>query len=264
MKKYIAYSKIGIKQQLVYKGDLWLNVFGMIIAFVLWIFFWKGLYQGKEQIDGISISQMITYMAISYAILIPQLHSMRMRHPFNEKIRNGNIVFDILRPGNFIRKLFFERIGTVLIFFFFIVLPIYSFVVFLSTGYIPEAKVFLSFLVATIISILVGFFININFCLLMMKYVETSGVWVLFNSLTFFLGGMPFPIWIYPEKIQYVIQLLPLKFLYYVPTSIFNGIISQEDVLSELVTGFIWIVVLYITNIILWRVMFKKLIIQGG
>jgi ABC-2 type transport system permease protein len=264
MKKYIAYSKIGLKQQLVYKGDLWLNVFGMLIVFVLWIFFWKALYQGREEVDGVSMNQLIAYMAISYAVLIPQLHTMRIRYAFTEKVRSGDIVFDLIKPVHFVRRIFFERVGTMCLFFFLIVLPIYGGILVVSTGYLPNVKVIVSFFLAVIISLSMGFLMNVNFCLLMMKYTETSGTWVLFNALTFFLGGMPFPIWIYPESVQSIIKVLPFQFMYHVPTSIFNGVIPEEVIGMKLATGAIWVIVLVGVNIVLWRVMLRNLMVQGG
>jgi ABC-2 type transport system permease protein len=264
MKRYIAYSKIGLKQQLVYKGDLWLNVFGMLVVFVLWIFFWKALYQGREVVDSVSMNQMIAYMVISYAVLIPQLHNMRIRHAFTEKIRSGDIIFDLMKPVHFVWRIFFERIGTMCMFFFLIVLPIYGGILFISTGYLPNIKVILSFFAAVVISLAIGFLINVNFCLLMMKYVETSGTWVLLNALTFFLGGMPFPIWIYPESVQSIIEVLPFQFMYYVPTGIFNGVIPEEAIAMQLVTGAMWVVILTGINVVLWRVMLRNLMVQGG
>ncbi|GGE56999.1 ABC transporter permease [Priestia taiwanensis] len=264
MRKYIAYSKIGLKQQLVYKGDLWLNVFGMLIVFVLWIFFWKALYQGREEVDGISMKQIIAYMAISYAVLIPQLHTMRIRYAVTEKVRSGDIIFDLMKPVHFIWRIFFERIGTMCLFFFIIVLPIYGGIIVISTGYLPSGKVILSFFLSVFISLSIGFLINMNFCLLMMKYIEVNGMWWLLNAVVFFLGGMPFPIWIYPESIQSIIGILPFKFMYYVPTSIFNGVIPEGAIAMQLATGMVWVIILAGMNVVLWRVMLRNLMIQGG
>ncbi|PEP92452.1 hypothetical protein CN582_25265 [Bacillus wiedmannii] len=262
--RYLVFAKLGIKQQMAYKSDLWLNVLGMMIAFVLWIFFWKGIYQGEEKINGISINQMINYMAISYALLIPQLHNMRMRHSLNEKVRSGNIIFDLIRPGNFILKIFFERIGVMAIFFLFLVFPIYGVMTAVISDYQVDTYRFILFLLMSIVSIIIGFLININFCILMFRFVETSGTWVIFNALTFFFGGMPFPIWIYPEKVQVIISFLPFKYLYYVPTSIYNGTIVRERIFSEVYIGVAWILILFIVSIILWRKLLKKIILQGG
>lgn len=262
--KYLVFARLGIKQQMAYKSDLWLNVLGMMTAFLLWIFFWKGIYQGEASINGISIKQMINYMAISYALLIPQLHNMRMRHSLNEKMRSGNIIFDLIRPGNFILKTFFERIGVMTIFFIFPVFPIYGIMTSLISNYEIDMYRLILFLFMSLVSIIIGFLISINFCILMFRFIETSGTWVIFNSLTFFFGGMPFPIWIYPEKVQVIINLLPFKYLYYVPTSIYNGTLVQDQILAEVYTGLAWIIILFTISIILWRIIYKKLILQGG
>jgi ABC-type uncharacterized transport system permease subunit len=75
--------------------------------------------------------------------------------------------------------------------------------------------------------------------------------------LEFTIGGYGIPLVLYPDSLQNIFNLLPFKFLYYIPSLILSGV-ARPDLSHTLIQGAVWSVVLLFASVSLWRLGIRR------
>jgi ABC-2 type transport system permease protein len=264
MKKYIQFIKISFNNGLAYRVEYFVGTFRNLVILLVQLCVWRALLAaGSVTTDAgvITLREMTTYVVLSS--MIGTLLTVDVIWSMNDRIRNGQIAMDLVKPVNYQTYTFCSMLGQNMFSFLFQLLPILVIGVFSVGIDFPSIFNFLLFLVTLINAIVIMFQMNYALGLVAFWYMrgwQSTIVWIL-NRL---FSGRYIPLWFFPPILVTISYFLPLRLMYFVTISIYLGTMAPLDCLYAILQQFAWMVLLYGLTRLMWRAAIKKLVIQGG
>ncbi|HSL92307.1 MAG TPA: ABC-2 family transporter protein [Candidatus Limnocylindrales bacterium] len=255
MVKFWHVVRLVFLERMAYRTNLFLEVFGGILASVIVVVLWKAIFQGAgtNQVGGYSLPEMVTYLL--GAGLINSFILTTAEHPeASEAIQGGDLSGILIRPMNphlfwFARDLgnkgFYLLLGfagylAVLVLFRDLLLPP------------PGPGHLLLFLVSVGLAAVVQFFVFQVLGLLSFWMENTYGIRFTARVVMEVVAGAIIPLSFFPRILHDLFLLLPFPLMIYLPMRIYLGKISLEHVPFELLKGVLWIVILVLLYRQLW------------
>ena len=266
MKKYYKFIQIAFKDRLAYRFEYFLGIVGILFLFLAQLFLWRALL-GQSQLTStntgiVTLKEMTTYVFI--AMVIGIIIKNNIIENISNRIRNGLIAMDLIKPLNFKTFLFFDMIGRSLFNFVFQLLPVLVLgLIFLPIAY-PSLLNFILFCLSLVGAVVIVFLLS--FCLGLLAFWYTS-IWqvnILLWTLIALFSGRTIPLWFFPKILLNISNFLPFRLMYFAPTSIFLGKVDLGESMFLLIQQLIWILILFGLTKLIWHTAIKKLVIQGG
>ncbi|WP_454191590.1 ABC transporter permease [Paenibacillus sp. Marseille-Q7038] len=262
MKTYIMFGAKIFSNQLSYRSEVWLRLFGNFVAILILTEIWKAVL-GTGEINGIGVEQMITYSIIN--TLLGALLLNGISEKVDNSLKSGFIATELIKPISYPFYLLSEGLGNSFYQLIFTSIPS-LFIAWFFFGFLPPASAihFLGFLfalgLALAISFLLGYLISLLAFWLMNHFALN---WMMGGLITIFSGSF-LPLWFFPESWQTITKILPFLYLGYFPAAIYLGTITVHEIGSLLITGLAWIAGLTLLVCWLWNKAIKRLVVQGG
>lgn len=262
MQAYIKFLKKSFKKDFVYKFDCIIGVINTIIMILIYVAIWKAIYGSKTSIDGTSLQVVVTNFVL--ALAISQAFNLN-DFMVSEKIFDGTIIYDILRPVSFMGYLLSHNLGAILFKIITQVIPAIAVCSFIFEILPPSTIVLL---IIALASLVLGFFIMflISFMISCIAF-WFHNVWsiaTIKNVLISILAGVYIPLWYLPERIQEIIKYTPFDSIYYTPISIYLGRLTNDMILNMMLKQALWVGILYVISKTVYSSAIKKLVHQGG
>jgi ABC-2 type transport system permease protein len=259
--KYLEFFKIGFKKSKHIKNE----IFGSIINFVLVYFFifliWFSIAKKVGNINGYSLNSILVYyFFINFLSELYKIAGENLTWRFFFLIKSGEIKNFLLRPYNIFTYFVLESIG-------------YSFV-YLALVFLTFLVVFLFFksnlldflLLLLIIAFSLVFYVSFRILIALFAFwlenLDLLGVFI-FN-LILIASGRILPLDFYPAWLVKVLNVLPFKYMYYLPSAYFSGKISQVELINGLLIMFSWTFVIFALNLLIFKIGVKKIKAYGG
>lgn len=263
MSKYLEIIRIRFLMMLAYRTNYYTGIVIYTINIGAYYFLWKAIYGSQGSIQGVSVAQMTTYVAIAW--MARAFYFNNLDREIAEEIREGKVAIELIRPYNYLLTKVMQGLGEGIFRFFFFSIPgfvIVALIFQLKVSFNPTtlglfllASIF-SFAINTQLNILTGlmaFFLHDN-----MGFIQAKRVIIdLFSGLTI-------PITFFPIWAQDVMKYLPFQGISYIPSMIFAEGIKGESLLNALLFQIVWVIVLCIPIAIIWYKAKKQLVVQGG
>lgn len=261
MKLYLNFISNSIKKNIIYRFNVWTKLLGRLMYFFVQVSVWKALYTSEVTNNtDITIKSMLMYVTVSNVINV--VVEFNIIEFLNDKIRDGNISLDLIKPFRYITYIFCYGIGENIVNFFTQSIPI----VFCSTiflrGQINYEGSYLYFFISLAIAMVISFLFAYWMGLLAFFFTVTWPLNMLLKSIYKLLSGMWIPIWLFSDTLQNLNSFLPFQYIYYVPISILT--VKEFNVFNAMLVQIIWCGILCLLVYITWRIGRKKLVIQGG
>ncbi|MBP3450163.1 MAG: ABC-2 family transporter protein [Spirochaetaceae bacterium] len=259
---YFAYFRITIKQNTIFRTDYLLGILNNIIQIFISITIWKFLYESRNTINGIAFSIVITNFIISLGLSnIFSINDFIIQN----KINDGSLVNELLKPIDFKKILLVQTISKITFKFLSNFLPTFL-ITSLIFKILPPASI-INFIIY-IVSIMLGFLILWNISLI----IQLTAFWIvnvwsistIKNVLIKIFTGATIPLYFMPTPIIKLIQFTPFDTIYYIPFQIYLGSITFTEILFSIMKQIIWLSILHLITIFMWKKGCKKIIIQGG
>ncbi|WP_026564341.1 ABC transporter permease [Bacillus sp. UNC41MFS5] len=263
MDKYLEMIRIRFLMMLAYRTNYYTGILIYSINIGAYYFLWSAIYGNKEQIVGLSVTQMTTYVAVSW--MARAFYFNNLDREMALEIMEGKVAVELIRPYNYLgmkvmqglgegifRLFFFSAPGLIIVYFVF---PV-KFTWDLSVWGLFAISILLSFFINTELNLLTGittFFIYNNSGLIRAKRVVID-----------LFSGLLLPISFFPGWAQDVMKYLPFQGISYFPSMIVTKGFSQSQAIDAITQQFIWVILLFFPIQILWSLAKKQLIIQGG
>ena len=263
MSVYIAFFKQSFKERFTYKMNSYILLFSTLIKLLILVSVWSALLKNNIVVKGINLQNMISYVII--ATLIESLTGSNMGNRMAEKVNDGSIAVDFIRPVNFKFYLFAEDLGDNCFRLLFSALPACIFVA-IFFGFTPpdQAAMLLLFLVSLANGLILIYYINYVLGLLAFWLKNAAYVnWLLRGFFSLFAGGIV-PLWFYPDLLYRISKFLPFRLVMFDPVSIYLEKISYSDSLKVILSQIAWIFVLMILEKYVWKKAQAKITIHGG
>ncbi len=223
---------------------------------------WTAAYGDRTEVDGIAVGQLLVYLTLANL----QLRFLRpeMDEQIQERIRQGQIGFDLSRPVSYPGQLLAGALGEMvgLLPFLAIAFPVALIAGELSApasvgaGFGYAAGLLLAWIVAALLNLLIG--------LISFWTLEMNGFRMIYMLVGNFATGALVPLWFMPDLLRSFIQLLPFQAIAFVPVSIYIGEPATGAIWSALLLQAMWIGILIVVIRWIWGQAFKHTVIQGG
>ena len=263
MGKYIEMIRVRFLMMLAYRTNYYSGILIYSINIGAYYFLWNAIYGGKGEIEGLSVIQMTTYVAVAW--MARAFYFNNIDREIAQEIKEGKVAVEFIRPYHYLLMKTMQGLGEGIfrlsffsipgMFIVSLIFPI-EFSAALSTWLFFTIAIILSFIVNTQINLLTGvmtfFFFN-NDGLIRAKRVVID-----------LFSGLLLPISFYPGWAQQVMDFLPFQAISYIPSMIFTEGFTGFAVWEAILFQLVWAVILILPIQALWVIAKKRLIVQGG
>lgn len=261
---YLKFAMKSFQKQLAYKFEYFVGVFNGLLFIFIFTSLWRAIYSSSEAApaSGFSLNGIIAYAIFAMIIRI----SMSMEDMSTiSKVRTGAISMDLIKPMNYFAMLLAESLGQSMFHWFTRVFPILVICLFAFDVSMPiETSNYLLFGVAWVFGYSIMFMINFLFGLIAFWTVETFSFQLMkYGMFTLFAGGI-IPIDFFPAWAMPVVDMIPFKYVLYVPTALFIGHIGGDEAYALIALQLAWVAALGLASWLMWSVAQRKLVVQGG
>lgn len=263
MGKYIEMIRIRFLMMLAYRTNYYSGILIYSINIGAYYFLWSAIYGGKENIQGLSITQMTTYIAVAW--MARAFYFNNIDREIAMEIKEGKVAVEMVRPYPYLnmkmmqglgegifRLLFFSVPGMVIVA---LVFPV-ELSTNMSTWLFFFLSIIFSFIINTQINLLAGiatFFLFNNDGLIRAKRVVID-----------LFSGLILPLSFYPMWAQNVMSYLPFQGISYIPSMIFTEGFKGPQIYEALINQVVWSLLLIIPVYGLWILAKRQLVVQGG
>lgn len=265
MRAYLELSKRAFINSITYRSELFLWLILDSIPFIVLLFVWVAIYQGRSEISTYGLAEISQYYWI--VLIINSLTSSHFESYRVQQIRDGKIDFYLIRPLSYMAEIFFVFIGNKL-FYFVGSLPFFLIVYTILSQYLdlgifaPSPENLLIFSVLLLAGLLIEFFFGLIIVLLGFWFEYSEGLehfkWI---SVSLFSGSL-FPVALMPQWLATITQALPFKYMYAVPIGVVQGKLSLT--LSDVVYVLMFLGGLLAISLITWHYAKKQYSSAGG
>jgi ABC-2 type transport system permease protein len=259
---YFKLATAAVHTRLAYRTAFWMRFLDTVIRVYLLTVFWTAIYSGRDSVDGVTLSAMITYSLL--ATLQENLVEMNVHMAVANKIRQGSVVIDLTRPYGFLRSHLAADVGGLILNGIFVAVIGIFFSLWLPFRLPDSPWIALFYIFSIGLSFSVRFMISSLMALAAFWVLEISGLNMIVNLVSRFLAGGFVPLWLMPPVVQRLSNFLPFQSIVYLPVAIYIGKITNTEVYWALGQQIIWVGVLAIIVNMFWKVTERKIVVQGG
>jgi ABC-2 type transport system permease protein len=271
MKPYLSILSARFKTSIQYRaaalaGFVTQLFFGFIMVMVMYAFYSSGKTAGT-----LSLKSIINYIWLGQALL--GMLPWSVDRDIQATIRNGNVVYDFLRPLDLYFVWYFNslawRVSSTILraiplfIFVSVILPFTGLDIYSLTA--PQSPAALSaFFFTYIFTILLSISITVFMNIVTLLFLSADGLNVLITALVTLLSGMIIPLPLFPDSFQLFLLIQPFSSLVDFPFRYYTGNLSIGSLIYTIPLQIFWICFfIFISRRILSNIK-KKLVIQGG
>lgn len=220
IQKYSAITVTNLQNQLAYIWDAANRVLFIVIIIFVFVQLWTAVYASQDttEIAGLTLSSTLWYFLIAEVV---ELGKFRHDVTISEEVKDGSIAYTLVRPYNYLAYHFANGLGETAVRMCLVFLfgaPI----VFAYTG-VPD----LNWLTLPLVLLVLLGAIMLDFCamsmigLLAFVVEDTFSFRLIYQKLTFILGGLLIPVDFLPDWLQQIARYLPFNLTIYAPAKLF-------------------------------------------
>ncbi|MFC4015093.1 ABC transporter permease [Nonomuraea purpurea] len=250
-------TRIGFRLALAYRGNIVITCVTLIAQVFLLRMIWTSVYGSRAAAAGLTLDALLACLTLAnlQAFATQTIVAGIIHH----RIRTGMVFFDLARPVGYLRQMAAFQVGNtgggllllapvvpVVLLVGSITAPVNGpgYVVTLALGYVIAVQLVL------LIS-LIGFWT-----------METAAISLLYRLVSQFFAGTMVPLAFFPGFLGTLAEILPFKYMGYVPAAIYVGHIS--DISGPVLIEIVWIAGLSALLALTWSRAHRRVVIQGG
>lgn len=259
----IEIMRIKFMTMFAYRVVYFTGVFTYSINIGVYYFLWEAIYRHRSVIGGLSLEQMVTYVAIAW--ISRTFYFNNVDREIASEVRSGKVAVELARPYDYLTFKLSSAFGESVFRLLFFTLPGALFVYWLFPVSVPSSLLVFGYFS---LSLILSFFVNnaINLLVGMTAFftLNNHGVIRAKRIIVDLSSGLILPVSLFPPWVQSVFGYLPFPSISYVPTMIYTGGLQGPAMDWAIGQQFIWSVLL----LALARFMFfrarRKMVVQGG
>lgn len=244
-RKYLTVFSTSWSDGFVYRLNFILWRLRSVIVILTVYFLWEAVFRNGGVIFGYNREKILTYVFLTL-VLRSLILGQRSIDAAGE-ISDGRLSNYLVKPISY-HLYWFTRdladkllnilfsIGEIALLYFILRPPI-----FIQT----DPLVIFQFLIAIAFAVLLNFLLgNISSYFSFWTPGNAWGFWFIYFVFQDFLGGVIFPLDIFPKAIYNFLTLLPFPYLLFFPANVYLGKISQADLIKGFLVVSIWTAIL--------------------
>ena len=221
------------------------------------------LYDGRSIVEGITVTGLYTYVALTQAI-ISYIAFFGWADLMNS-VYTGKISSDLLKPMHYFRFWLAKDAGRALVA---LLLRGVLIMLIFSTVFpilVPKSlEQWMALITAVFLSWLVSFSFRFLLNLTAFWTPNARGITRFGYAISWFLSGFLMPLRLFPEWVQTVANWTPFPHMLNTVVEVYLGIIEGEALWQALFMQIVWVVVLFIVAQLVFQKGVRRLVILGG
>lgn len=224
---------------------------------------WSALYTARPGVLAIALDDLVAYLTLANLIAW-SFPTHTVTRYLRERIREGSVVFDLVRPVGFVPQLVAQMVGALggALVIIVIALPVVAFAGSLAAPAGPRAAGL--FLVSLACAYGIAGLLAVLLAMVAFWTLEIDGLTMLYVLVSSFLSGALVPVSVFPDGLRAIVAWLPFQATTYVPASIYVGAIEGGAALRAIALQFVWLVVLGLAAALVWHRAVRRVVVQGG
>ena len=260
---YIEFAKRAFSREGTYRAQVFTHIGSVLLRVFLLSTLWTALYRNNGAREGISLHAMITYATL--ALLLDLIYGVNGAYVVREKIREGSIAIDLMRPISVPLYVLADTVGQTSFAALQIIPALALSLLLVHLDLPPSLWAALAFAVSVVLGFLVNFFLDLMMATITFWTMEIFGVQLMVQFVSSLLSGSLVPLYFFPPGIVQRLALSsPFAAIYNAPLSIYIGKVAGPDIAGMLGFQIIWVVVFGLAALGLWRIGERRVVIQGG
>lgn len=266
LRPYLAGMKLEMLSMLQYSTWFWAHLFTKSVTVVVVFFLWNAILNGQTgAVYGFQSKEvMIAYMCM--ITLISYSMNSNLMGIISNKILQGTLSTDLIRPVSFLKMQIATEIGQEIMILGMQFIPVTAIFILIFKLPIPtnieQWSVF-------IIALLLGYFVLLAYSLLFSMLVfVTQNWWGLSQFSQFimaFFSGSVVPLAMMPGGLQALAYALPFQSILAVPAKVFvqpEGLTGAAPLFG---VQLLWIIGMFSLNAVIWKkFIMRNIVVNGG
>jgi ABC-2 type transport system permease protein len=237
------------------------TVFGFIQAYVLIAMFAERL----GDIRGFDVADTVTFAFVAQGFLM-MIGAFPDRE-LGQRIRTGDIVSDLYRPVDFQAYWLAQDLGKSVFYAIFRgVPPVVIGAILLSGRFVfpSEMGTWSAFFAATSLAILVSFAFRFIMSMSAFWILDVRGMSMLTSLIVLFFSGSIVPLYLFPDWLQPVVDVLPFAAMLQLPIEVYLGKHGGAPLWGVLGFQLVWLAALLLVGRAIIVFATRRLVVQGG
>lgn len=265
---YSGITRIQARAQLVYRGNFILGLVGLLLQIYLLKMVWTAVFPASGSMAGASGRSITLATQIAYATLAGLqywLFNPAMSSLIPDRIRQGTVIVDLVRPVPFTTQVLFSQFGTTLAMAPFAVFAL-PFAVLVGGMETPDsARAAWVYAVSLALAYLVNVLLSMIVVMGAFWVTEIGGIYFIFRMVSQLLSGALVPLWFMPDWLIEIVRFLPFHATTYTPISLYLGQAGETgDMAAAVGVQVFWIATLWIALRVVWSRALRRVVVQGG
>ncbi|MBV8499778.1 MAG: ABC-2 family transporter protein [Candidatus Eremiobacteraeota bacterium] len=261
MTPYLEFAKKAFAREATYRMEVLTEIGSLVLRVYILRSLWTALYAQNAAPLNLPLHSMITYATVAMLMsLILEVDGTRL---IREKIREGTIATDLMKPISLPLYFFSDGLGQTMLHAL-LVVPSLLCALLLVHIDVPSPATFAAFLLAFAIGYGVNFFLNFLMNSIAFWTLETFAAQLIVRWASDLLSGQIIPLTLFPGLIGRVVFALPFAAIYSTPLLIYVGVIPPEQWAASIAAQLGWLAVFSIAAGAVWRAASNRVVIQGG
>ncbi len=222
---------------------------------------WTALYAHNAAPINLPLHSMITYATVAMLMsLILEVDGTRL---IREKLREGTIATDLMKPISVPLYFFSDGVGQTLLHAL-LVIPSLLCALLLVRIDVPSAATFAVFLLTFAIGYGVNFFLNFLMNSVAFWTLESFAAQLIVRWASDLLSGQIIPLTLFPGILGRIVFGLPFAAIYSTPLLIYVGVIPPSQWAASIAAQLGWLALFGVFSSLVWRAASNRIVIQGG
>lgn len=258
---HVARSRVAM--MFAYRNTMLLFLGVSVIQIFMLTRVWSALYAARPDVLAIPLPQLLVYLTVANLIswsFPTHMVTMYLR----ERIREGAVVFDLVRPLGFVPQMAAHMVGSLGGAMIIITMALPLILVAGSLALPADWAAAGLFVVSLLCGYAIAGMLALLIGMIAFWTLEMDGVTMLYVLVAQFLSGALVPLSAFPDGLRTVVQLLPFQATTYVPTSIYVGSLRGSDALGAIGVQLVWVAVAALAVALLWSRAVRRVVVQGG
>lgn len=263
IKAYRSLASRSMQNALAYRTTYLISFASNLIGFLSLFTLWRAIYDGREQLAGMSWDQMKAYLLITF--MANSLLSWYSETAISNKVLDGSVAVDLLKPLDFQKARLAETVGTSIV-------ESGIAIVILSVLMLTMTNIPVPHSITTWILFLLSLFgsLAVKFCIVYMAgllcFWSTGSFGIVWSriAITNLLSGAMVPLSFFPDWLEKLALYLPFQSIVHTPASIFMERMDVWEAAQWIALQWVWAIALWIAGMGMWRWAVRKVTIHGG
>jgi ABC-2 type transport system permease protein len=258
---YAAFAAKAFSREATYRMEVFTNVGSLIVRLYLMKTVWVALYAQNAAPAGVPLHAILTYTCV--ALLMSLVLEIDGTRAIRDKIREGTIATDLMKPISLPMYFFSDGVGMTLLHAVLIV-PALLLSLFIVRIDVPPAHVLAAFALSFLLGYVVNFMLNFLMNCVAFWTLETFAIQLVVRWVSDLLSGQIVPLIFFPGVLQRIVLALPFAAIYSTPLLIYLGRIPPSGYLGAMAAQVGWAAAFALLSSLVWRAAQRRVVVQGG